>query len=151
MLSETGCIGYLEGKEGPKSNNDCGEFAADIQKHYIENGVGVTWWALEKEKTIYDRDCSDNCWMPLRGLRPNTAIFNAFKLKIPEFEPIPLSKIKIDELLKYDEDFESCVRNEAETLGIAEAKIDKTIGKAKNGREKHVQKIKDLIVGGGCL
>ena len=151
MLTETGCIGYLEGKEGPKSNNDCGEFAADIQKHYIENGIGVTWWALEKEKTIYDRDCSDNCWMPLRGLRPNTAIFNAFKLKIPEFEPIPLSKIKIDELLKYDEDFESCVRNEAETLGIAEAKIDKTIGKAKNGREKHIQKIKDLIVGGGCL
>ncbi len=64
MLTETGCIGYLDGKEGPKSNDDCGKFAADIQKHYIENGVGVTWWALEKEKTIYDRTCEKDCWMP---------------------------------------------------------------------------------------
>lgn len=152
MLTETGCIGYLKGKEGPKSNNDCGLFAEDIQENYIDRGIGVTWWALEKEKTIYDRDCPDNCWMPLRGLRPNTAIFNAFKLKLPEFEPVPLPRIKnIDEFLKYDEDFESCVRNEAETLGIAKAKIDKTIRKAKNGREKHIRKIKDLIVGGGCL
>ena len=64
MLTETGCIGHLEGKEGPQSNNDCGKFAADIQKNYIENGVGVTWWALEKEKTIYNRNCKKDCWMP---------------------------------------------------------------------------------------
>lgn len=80
MLTETGCIGYLEGKEGPKSNNDCGKFAADIQKNYIENGVGVTWWALEKEKTIYNRTCEKDCWMPSK-LTPNTAIFQGFKLR----------------------------------------------------------------------
>ncbi|NBT42729.1 MAG: hypothetical protein EBT20_20130 [Alphaproteobacteria bacterium] len=81
MLTETGCIGYLDGKEGPKSNDDCGKFAADIQKHYIENGVGVTWWALEKEKTIYDRTCEKDCWMPSK-LTPNKAIFQGFKLKV---------------------------------------------------------------------
>jgi hypothetical protein len=80
MLTETGCIGYLEGKEGPKSNDDCGKFAADIQKNYIENGVGVSWWALEKEKTIYDRTCEKDCWMPSK-LTPNRAIFQGFKLK----------------------------------------------------------------------
>ena len=151
MLTETGCIGFLKKIEGPKSNKDCGLFAEDIQENYIDRGIGVTWWALEKEKTIYNRDCSDNCWMPLRGSRPNAAIFNAFGLKIPKFEPIPLSKIKINELLKYDADFESCVKNEAKTLGISEAKISKTIKKAKSGKEKHIQKIKDLIVGGSCL
>ena len=79
MLTETGCIGYLEGKEGPKTNDECGKFAADIQKRYIDNGVGVTWWALEKEKTIYNRTCPDGCWMP-ENLVPNNSLFSGFQL-----------------------------------------------------------------------
>ena len=80
MLSETGCIGHIKDIEGPESNDDCGKFAADIQKNYIENGVGVSWWALEKEKTIYNRKWP-NVWMPY-DLTPNQSIFNGFKLKI---------------------------------------------------------------------
>ena len=81
MLTETGCIGYLEGKEGPATNEDCGKFAADIQEYYIEAGIGVSWWALEKEKTIYNRYCpSEKCWMPSK-LEPNEALFNGFKLQ----------------------------------------------------------------------
>jgi len=41
----------------------------------------VTWWALEKEKTIYDRTCEKDCWMPSK-LTPNKAIFQGFKLKV---------------------------------------------------------------------
>ena len=39
MLTETGCIGYLKGKEGPKTNEDCVKFATVIQNNYIDNGV----------------------------------------------------------------------------------------------------------------
>jgi hypothetical protein len=81
MLTETGCIGYLKGKEGPKTNEDCGKFAADIQNNYIENGVGVSWWSLEKGKTIYNRTCPKDCWMPSPYLIPNKAIFEGFNLK----------------------------------------------------------------------
>ena len=81
MLTETGCIGYLKGQEGPMDNNDCGKFAKDIHKHYIENGIGVSWWALEKEKTIYNRTCARDCWMP-NQLEPNKAIFEGFNLKL---------------------------------------------------------------------
>ena len=80
MLTETGCIGYVEGKEGPKTNNECGKFARDIYRHFIKKGVGVSWWALEKEKTIYNRTCT-KCWMP-SPLEPNKALFEGFNLKL---------------------------------------------------------------------
>ena len=79
MLTETGCIGFLAGQEGPKTNEDCGKFAADIKQFYLDAGIGVSWWALEKEKTIYNRDCPKNCWMPSK-LEPNKAIFDGFGL-----------------------------------------------------------------------
>ena len=81
MLTETGCIGFLEGKEGPKTNDECGKYAADVYKHYIEKGVGVTWWALEKEMTIYNRNCDKKCWMP-DPLEPNSALFKGLRLNM---------------------------------------------------------------------
>ena len=82
ILSETGCIGYVDGKtEGPKNPEDCGLFARDIYDTYVTNGVPVTWWALEKEKTIYVRDASsDKVWMPRERI-PDEAIFSGFRLK----------------------------------------------------------------------
>jgi hypothetical protein len=82
MLTETGCVGYFndDGKrEGPKTNEDCGKFAADIKKFYIDNGIGVAWWALEKDKTIYNRDCDKECFLP-RKLIPNKSLFEGFNL-----------------------------------------------------------------------
>ena len=82
MLTETGCVGYFndDGKrEGPKTNEDCGKFAADIKKFYIDNGIGVAWWSLEGEKTIYNRDCGGNCFRP-KKLIPNKSLFEGFNL-----------------------------------------------------------------------
>ena len=81
ILSETGCIGYIDGKtEGPKNPEDCGLFARDTYDAYVANGVPVTWWALEKEKTIYLRDApSDKVWMPSKRI-PDEAIFSGFRL-----------------------------------------------------------------------
>jgi len=81
ILSETGCIGYVDGKtEGPKNPEDCGLFARDTYDAYVINGVPVTWWALEKEKTIYLRDGpGDKVWMPAKRI-PDEAIFSGFKL-----------------------------------------------------------------------
>ena len=82
MLTETGCVGYFNDhgkREGPKTNKDCGKFAADIKKFYIDNGIGVAWWSLEKEKTIYNRDCDKDCFLP-RKLIPNKALFEGFGL-----------------------------------------------------------------------
>ncbi len=82
ILSETGCIGYVDGKtEGPKNPEDCGLFARDTYDAYVTNGVPVTWWALEKEKTIYLRDApSDKVWMPRERI-PDEAIFSGFRLR----------------------------------------------------------------------
>jgi len=82
MLTETGCVGYFndDGKrEGPKTNEDCGKFAADIKKFYIDNGIGVAWWSLEGEKTIYNRDCGGKCFRP-KKLIPNKSLFDGFGL-----------------------------------------------------------------------
>ena len=81
ILSETGCIGYIDGKtEGPKNPEDCGLFARDTYDAYVINGVPVTWWALEKEKTIYLRDApTDKVWMPRERI-PGEAIFSGFRL-----------------------------------------------------------------------
>jgi hypothetical protein len=82
MLTETGCVGYFndDGKrEGPKTNEDCGKFAADIKKFYIDNGIGVAWWSLEGEKTIYNRDCGGKCFRP-KKLIPNKSLFEGFNL-----------------------------------------------------------------------
>jgi endoglucanase len=82
MLTETGCVGYFNNdseREGPKTNEDCGKYAADVKKFYIDNGIGVAWWSLEGEKTIYNRDCGGNCFRP-RNLIPNKALFEGFGL-----------------------------------------------------------------------
>ena len=80
ILSETGCIGYVDGKtEGPNNPEDCGLFARDTYDAYVTNGVPVTWWALEKEKTIYSRDApSDIVWMPRERI-PDEAIFSGLR------------------------------------------------------------------------
>ena len=81
ILSETGCIGYIDGKtEGPKNPDDCGLFARDTYDSYVVNGIPVTWWALEKEKTIYKRQFrGDRAWMPDDRI-PDPAIFSGFRL-----------------------------------------------------------------------
>ena len=81
ILSETGCIGYVDGKtEGPRNREDCGLFARDVYDSYVTNGVPVTWWALEKEKTIYERDRpTDKVWMPAKRV-PDKYIFRGFRL-----------------------------------------------------------------------
>ena len=80
IISETGCVGYLAKKEGPQSNEDCGSFGADIKSNYLDRKVGVSWWALEKEKTIFDRNCDKDCWMPIGELKPNLALFKGLGL-----------------------------------------------------------------------
>ena len=81
ILSETGCIGYVDGKtEGPRNREDCGLFARDVYDSYVASGVPVTWWALEKEKTIYERDrATDKVWMPAKRV-PDKYIFRGFRL-----------------------------------------------------------------------
>jgi len=83
MITETGCIGYVDGKEGPSTNDECGKYAKDVYDNYVSKGVGVTWWALEKEKTIYNRKClgDKGCdsWMPINR-EPNQSIFSGFRL-----------------------------------------------------------------------
>lgn len=84
ILSETGCIGYYDGKtEGPKNPDDCGKFASDVYSAYVENGIPITWWALEKEKTIYLRDRpTDKYWLP-KKLIPDPSLFTGLKLNNP--------------------------------------------------------------------
>ena len=78
-------------------------------------------------------------------------IFEAFNLRIPDVETMPRKKIRIDELLEYDEEFKSCIENTAKQAGIPEDKIRKTLKKATVGSEKHIRKIKELISDGRCL
>lgn len=87
MITEIGCVGFLEDREGPETNSECGKLATDLKSNYLDAGVGISWWALEKEKTIFNRNCRNkwgseaNCWMPSGSLVPNEAIFSAFGLK----------------------------------------------------------------------
>lgn len=86
MLSETGCIAYVKDQEGPSNNDDCGLYAKDVYDFYVSRGVGVTWWALEKEKQIFNRDCKGDkgcdSWMPLDRV-PNRALFEGLRLQQP--------------------------------------------------------------------
>lgn len=120
MITEMGCVGFLEGREGPATNDDCGRLAADIKKNYLDVGVGVSWWALEKEKTIFNRNCSNNCWMPNGKLVANKAIFSAFGLKadamgttdkIKKPEPKNLTKLFLSKVRK-DIEFRKCLLND---------------------------------------
>ena len=83
LLGEFGCIGYTDGiTEGPSSIEDCGKYADAVHQAYVQQGIGVTWWSLEKEKTIFLRSPSDACsessqcpiWMPAnRVINPHIA------------------------------------------------------------------------------
>ncbi|MCY6382317.1 glycoside hydrolase family 5 protein [Hoeflea prorocentri] len=86
MVTETGCVSHVKGIEGPANPDDCGKFAADAYRHYVEQGIPVVWWAIEKERTIYVREKSDcrrtggcDIWMP-RNRIPDPHLFEAFRL-----------------------------------------------------------------------
>ena len=87
ILSEVGVIGYYEDKEssprnkysqnvkyvdgkettGPVSNTDRAMYASDVYKEFtIKHGIGIVWWALEKEKSIFIRQGrSHEEWIPI--------------------------------------------------------------------------------------
>lgn len=86
-----GCVGYIERFEGPANPDDCGKDAADIHKHFVQNGIPIVWWALEKERTIYLRtkaDCrpyqKNYCdhWVQL-GKNPDPHLFRGLNLNLP--------------------------------------------------------------------
>jgi len=88
MVTETGCVSYVEGREGPANPDDCGKFATDIYNHYVARGIPIVWWGLEKEKTIYRRteqDCSSytdkycDTWVPL-SQEPDLSLFKGLRL-----------------------------------------------------------------------
>lgn len=88
MISETGCISYTDGKtEGPANPDDCGKWASILKEEYLNYGIGVTYHALEKEKTIFNRQPKDACdkrkqcwyWLP-RKLEVNEHLLKGFGL-----------------------------------------------------------------------
>lgn len=88
MIGEFGCISYTDGvREGPAEQDDCGQYAEAVVEAYTKQGIGVTWWALEKEKTIFKRLPSDACskkrqcpyWLP-RRLVPDPYLMSGLKL-----------------------------------------------------------------------
>jgi hypothetical protein len=86
ILSEVGVIGfyedavasprnqysqnvtYIDGKEttGPASNADRAMYASDVYNEFTrKRGIGIVWWALEKEKSIFIRQGrSHEEWIP---------------------------------------------------------------------------------------
>lgn len=89
MVTETGCVSYVKGREGPANPEDCGKFAADVYSHYVKRGIPIVWWGLEKEKTIFRRteeDCSSysikycETWVPL-ARQPDLDLFKGLQLK----------------------------------------------------------------------
>jgi hypothetical protein len=89
ILGEFGCIGYTDGKtEGPVAAQDCGQYADTVYRAYVENGVGITWWSLEKEKTFLIRPSTDACaereqcpiWMP-QVREPDPFILQGLRLR----------------------------------------------------------------------
>lgn len=89
MVTETGCVSYVEGREGPANPDDCGKFAADIYRHYVKRGIPIVWWGLEKEKTIFqraERDCTSysnkycETWVPF-SREPDLGLFKGLRLK----------------------------------------------------------------------
>lgn len=83
IMSEVGCIGYVDGKtEGPKNPEDCGKYAQDLYKFYVLNNIPITWWALEKEKTIYKRAIKgDKNFLPF-DLIPDNHLFKGLRLNL---------------------------------------------------------------------
>ena len=88
MISETGCISYTDGKtEGPANPDDCGKWASILKEEYLDHGIGVTYHALEKEKTIFKRQPKDACdkrkqcwyWLPTK-LEVNEHLLRGFGL-----------------------------------------------------------------------
>lgn len=89
ILGEFGCIGYTDGRtEGPAASEDCGQYADAVYSAYVENGVGITWWSLEKEKTFLTRPSTDACnereqcpiWMPQTRV-PDPFILQGLRLR----------------------------------------------------------------------
>lgn len=86
-VTETGWTSYVRGVEGPSGPEECVKYAADAYKYYVEQGIPVVWWAIEKERTIYLREESDygpdklkcDFWMP-RAKKPDPHLFKALKL-----------------------------------------------------------------------
>lgn len=85
IISETGCIGYVDGvTEGPAEPDDCGQYANDVYELYVLNGIPVTWWALEKEKTIYVKEGSEVFSSYPSQEIPDPHIFEGLRLTIPD-------------------------------------------------------------------
>lgn len=82
-MSEVGCIGYVDGKtEGPKNPEDCGKYAQDLYKFYVLNNIPITWWALEKEKTIYKRAIKGGKNFLPFDLIPDNHLFKGLRLNL---------------------------------------------------------------------
>ena len=91
MITETGCVGYVEGLEGPSGPEECGKYAADVHDLFVQNDIPVVWWGLEKERTIYVKQRSDcsaakqkycDLWMPATR-QPDHFLFQGFRLHLP--------------------------------------------------------------------
>ena len=83
IMSEVGCIGYVDGKtEGPKNPEDCGKYAQDLYKFYVLNNIPITWWALEKEKTIYKRAIKGGKNFLPFDLIPDNHLFKGLRLNL---------------------------------------------------------------------
>ena len=105
ILSETGCIGYVDGvTEGPAEPDDCGQYAADVYEFYVSQGVPITWWALEKDKTIYVKEGSEAFSSYPSKEIPDPYIFEGLRLTIPdpskllEIEDVRLKIRKLESL-----------------------------------------------------
>lgn len=61
-------VTYKDGKEttGPASNTDRALYAEDVYNEFTKKyGIGIVWWALEKEKSIFIRQGrSHEEWIP---------------------------------------------------------------------------------------
>ena len=87
MLVETGMVGYSDGKsDGPSSTQDRALWAADIKRNYIDKGIGVGIWSLEKNKTIFLRAQNEACknskcslWIP-KSRKPDSSYLKALGL-----------------------------------------------------------------------
>ena len=95
ILSETGCIGYVDGStEGPAEPDDCGQYANDVYEFYVRRGIPITWWALEKEKTIYVKEGSEAFSSYPSKEIPDPHIFKGLRLTIPD----PSKLLEIEEV-----------------------------------------------------
>lgn len=95
ILSETGCIGYVDGvTEGPAEPDDCGQYANDVYELYVSKGIPITWWALEKDKTIYVKEGSEAFSSYPSKEIPDPFTFEGLRLTIPN----PSKLLEIEEV-----------------------------------------------------